>query len=99
MKGHGCLEHYGDFYFTRILLHFADSLQIILAFLGDHCGVGTGLQLILTWLNVLVYYERIPKKQDGSLVGRTPSFSLVILITSNSSFSTLFASITSAPPP
>jgi len=48
MKGHGCLEHYGDFYFTRILLHFADSLQIILAFIGDHCGVGIGLQLILT---------------------------------------------------
>jgi len=48
MKGHGCLEHYRNFYFTRILLYFANSLQIILAFLGDHCGVGIGLQLILT---------------------------------------------------
>ena len=76
MKGHGCLEHYRNFYFTRILLHFANSLQIILAFLGDHCGLGIGLQLILTWLNVLEYYERISKKQDGSLVGRTPQFFL-----------------------
>ena len=71
MKGHGCLEHYHNFYFPRILLHFANSLRIILAFL-DHCGVG--LQLILTWL-VLLYYERISKKQDGTcLVGRTPNF-------------------------
>jgi len=46
MKGHGFLEHYRNFYFTRILLHFANRLPIILAFLGDHCGVG--LQLILT---------------------------------------------------
>jgi len=72
MKGHGCLKHYRSFYFTRILLYFANSLRIILAFLGDYCGVG--LQLILTWLNVLLYYEKIPKKQDGTLVGRTPSF-------------------------
>jgi len=46
MKGHGCLEHCRNFYFTRILLHFANNLRIIPAFLGDHCGVG--LQLILT---------------------------------------------------
>jgi len=44
MKGPGCLEHYRNFYFTRILLHFANSLRIILTYLGDHCGVG--LQLI-----------------------------------------------------
>ena len=44
MKGHGCLEHYRNFYFTRILLDFANSLRIILTFLGDQCGVG--LQLI-----------------------------------------------------
>jgi len=49
MKGHGCLEHYRNFHFTRIPLHFANDLRIILAFLGDHCGVG--LQLIL-----LMYY-------------------------------------------
>jgi len=49
MKGHGCLKHYRNFYLTRILLHFANSLPITLAFLWDHCGVG--LQLILTWLN------------------------------------------------
>ena len=42
MKGHSCLEHYRNFYFMRIFLHFANSLQIILAFLGDHCGVGIG---------------------------------------------------------
>ena len=72
MKDHGCLEHHHNCYFTRILFHFANSLRIILAFLEDHCDVG--LQLILTWL-VLLYYERIPKKQDGScLIGRTPSF-------------------------
>jgi len=72
MKGHGCLEHYWNFYFTRVLLHFANSLRIILAFLEDHCGVG--LQLILTWL-VRLYYGRISMKQDGSyLAGRTPSF-------------------------
>jgi len=46
MKGHGCLEHNRNFHFTIILIHFAKSLRIILAFLGDHCGVG--LQLILT---------------------------------------------------
>jgi len=46
MKGHGCLEHYRNFHFTVILLHFDNSLRIILAFLGDHRGVG--LQLILT---------------------------------------------------
>jgi len=45
MKGHGCLERYRNFHFTRILLHFANSLRAIMAFLGDHCGVG--LQLIL----------------------------------------------------
>jgi len=72
VKGHGCLEQYRNFHFTRILLHFANNLRIILAFLWDHCGVG--LQLILTWLDVLLYHERISKKQDGSLVGRTPSF-------------------------
>jgi len=44
MKGRGCLEHYRNFNFTRILLHFAKSLRIILTFLGDHCGVS--LQLI-----------------------------------------------------
>jgi len=44
MKGRGCLEHYRNFYFSRILLHFANSLRIILTFLGDHCGVS--LQLI-----------------------------------------------------
>jgi len=33
-----------------------------------------GLQLILTLLYVLLHYERIPKNQDGRLVGRTPSF-------------------------
>ena len=72
MKDHGCLEHHHNCYFTRILFHFANSLRIILDFLEDHCDVG--LQLILTWL-VLLYYERIPKKQDGScLIGRTPSF-------------------------
>ena len=60
MKGHGCLEHNRNFHFTIILIHFAKSLRIILAFLGDHCGVG--LQLILTWINVLLYYERISKK-------------------------------------
>ena len=38
MKGHGCLEHYRSFHFTRILLHFAKNLRIILAFFGDHCG-------------------------------------------------------------
>jgi len=32
MKGRGCLEHYGNFYFTRILLHFANSLRIIFAY-------------------------------------------------------------------
>ena len=37
-----------------------------------HCGVG--LQLILTWLNVLLYYKRISTKKYGSLVGRTSSF-------------------------
>ena len=72
MKSHGCLEYHHYFHFTRILLHFANSLRIILTFLGDHCGVG--LQLILTWLYVLLYYAKISKKQDGSLVGRTPSF-------------------------
>jgi len=46
MKGHGCLEHYRNFHFTRILLHFANSLRIFLAFLGNYCDVG--LQLILT---------------------------------------------------
>ena len=61
MKGHGCLEHNRNFHFTIILIHFAKSLRIILAFLGDHCGVG--LQLILTWINVLLYYERISKKR------------------------------------
>jgi len=40
MKGHGCLEHHRNFRFTRILLHFANSLRIILAFLRDHCGAG-----------------------------------------------------------
>jgi len=60
MKGHGCLEHNRNFHFTIILIHFAKSLRIILAFLGDHCGVR--LQLILTWINVLLYYERISKK-------------------------------------
>jgi len=45
MKDHGCLEHYHNCYFTRILFHFANSLRIILAFLEDHCDVG--LQLIL----------------------------------------------------
>jgi len=40
MKGLVCLEHYRNFYLTRILLHFANSLRIILTFLGDHCGVG-----------------------------------------------------------
>jgi len=44
MKGRGCLDHYRNFYFTRILLHFAKRLRIILTFLGDHCGAG--LQLI-----------------------------------------------------
>jgi len=44
MKGRSCLEHYRNFYFTHILLHFANSLRIILTFLGHHCGVG--LQLI-----------------------------------------------------
>jgi len=44
MKGPGCLEHYRNFYFTCIPLHFANSLRIIFTFLGDHCGVG--LQLI-----------------------------------------------------
>jgi len=51
MKGHGWLEHYRNFHFTSILLHFANSLRIILAFLGDHCGAG--LQLILP---DLMYY-------------------------------------------
>ena len=76
MKGHACLEHYRNFYFTRKLLHFVNSLQIILTFLGDQRGVGIGLQLILTWLNEPEYYERILKKQDGSLVGRAPQFFL-----------------------
>jgi len=44
MKGRDCLEHYRNFYFTRILLQFANNLQIILIFLGNHCGVG--LQII-----------------------------------------------------
>jgi len=39
MKGHACLEHYRNFYFTRKLLHFVNSLQIILTFLGDQRGV------------------------------------------------------------
>ena len=56
MKGHGCLEHYGNFYFMRILLIFANSLRSILAILGAHCGVG--LQLILTWL---VLWKNIEK--------------------------------------
>jgi len=44
MTGPGCLEHYRNICFTRILLHIANSLRIILIYLGDHCGVG--LQLI-----------------------------------------------------
>ena len=53
LKSHGCLEHYRNFYLTRILLHIANSLRIILAFLGDHCCVG--LQLILTLLTLKEY--------------------------------------------
>jgi len=62
---------------------------------------------------VLLYHERISKKQDGSLVGKTPSFrgeySLLFIHKlcaflgySNHKhffFSRLFASITSAPHP
>ena len=47
MKGRGYLEHYRNFYFMRILLHFAKSLRIILTFLGDHYGhCSVGVQLI-----------------------------------------------------
>jgi len=46
MNGHGYLENYRNFHFTRILLQFANNLRIILALLGDRCRVG--LQLILT---------------------------------------------------
>jgi len=47
MKGRGYLEHYRNFYFMSILLHFPKSLRIILTFLGDHCGhCGVGVQLI-----------------------------------------------------
>jgi len=43
-RGDGtCLEHYRNFYFSRILLHFANGLRIILTFSGDHCGVGLQL--------------------------------------------------------
>ena len=68
MKGHGCLKHHCNFHFTRIVLRFANGLRIILTFSGDHRGVG--LQLILTWLNVLPYYERISKKHDGVAIGK-----------------------------
>jgi len=49
MKGPGYLEHYRNFYFTCILLHFANSLRIILTFLGDHCGVGLQLSEGTRW--------------------------------------------------
>jgi len=74
----------------------------------------TRLKHVIKVVEFCSHHERISKKQDGSLVGRTPSFLgeysqlfihrlcfpwLYILITSNFSFSRLFASITSAPSP
>jgi len=88
MKGRGCLERYRNFHFTRILLHFANSLRIILTFLGSHCGVGLQLIEETRWQFSCEYSQLFIHKLCAFLA---------ILITSNFSFSRLFAFITSAP--
>jgi len=92
MKGRGCVEHNRNIYFTHILLYFANSLRITLTFLGDHCGVG--LQLIeetrwqFSWKGPLVLVASTVNCLSTNYV-----LSLAILITSNFSFSRLFAFI------
>jgi len=74
MKGHGCLEHYRNFHFTRILLHFVNSLRIILAILEDHCGRFTvDFDMACTCTTVL--WKDIEKTRWQLFGGKDPELS------------------------